>query len=115
VASVSPEERKVTLDRMMNVWEIQVKDISSGKPPLVAFLDLSVMDITNAAHSIDCPFCRRHMLLEAHEVKKVLDRVLSESNKVHRHGLKERLGTMTRSVEIVANVLLGGLRRAGII
>ncbi len=89
--------------------------IRSGESPIMAFLDLSVQDISNAAYNVDCPFCRRHMLLEAHAVKKVLERVELESNRVHQHGLQERLGAMVGSVQIVANVLLGALRRAGII
>jgi hypothetical protein len=55
------------------------------------------------------------MLLEADDISGTLDVICSQGNRTHSHGLIERLRTLLASFEIVANVLLGGLRRAGII
>jgi len=92
------------LDDLMNAWEENVRRVSSGTPRSHAFLDLAAYDMKSAANNIDCPYCRRHMLLEAEEIVRVLDRLRSDGN-----------GTLLNSFQIVANVLLGGLRRAGII
>lgn len=112
---LSPVERKVVLDRMMEMWEVKSGDLASGGSAAISFLDLSVLDMHNAAATIDCPFCRRHMNLEAEEVGLVLERVRSEGNRRHRHGFRERVRSLFTSAEIILNVLLGGLRRSGVI
>jgi hypothetical protein len=99
----------------MRNCEEAVQDISGGKPLLVAFLRLSSAELSGAAESIDCPYCREHMRLEAEEVRRVLSRIDSDGNIRHHHGLVERFQMMGNSVNIIANVLLGGLRRAGVI
>jgi hypothetical protein len=108
-------ESSSSLDDLMEAWEENVKRVSSGTPRSHAFLDLAAYDMKNAADNIDCPYCRRHMLLEAEEIVHVLDRLRAEGNHPHMHGLGERARTLLNSFQIVANVLLGGLRRAGII
>jgi hypothetical protein len=104
-----------SLDDLMNAWEENVRRVSSGTPRSHAFLDLAAYDMKSAAGNIDCPYCRRHMLLEAEEIVHVLERLRSDGNRPHMHGLRERVRTLLNSFQIVANVLLGGLRRAGII
>ena len=51
----------------MGTWEEKLGEMSGGTSGLEAFLDLSTYDMRNAARNIDCPFCRRHMMLEAEE------------------------------------------------
>jgi hypothetical protein len=103
------------MDDLMEMWEKKLNSVGAGKPALDAFLDLSVYDMRNAALNIDCPFCKRHMLLEAEEISRVLEATRSRGNRPHPHGLGERMRTLLTSFGIVANVLLGGLRRAGVI
>ena len=110
-----PLQGASSLDDLMERWETTLKSVGAGTPALDAFLDLSVYDMKHAAWNIDCPFCRRHMLLEADDISGTLDVICSQGNRTHSHGLIERLRTLLASFEIVANVLLGGLRRAGII
>ncbi len=100
---------------LMEAWEEEMRRVGSGTPGIEAFLDLAAFDMKNAAEHIDCPYCRRHMLLESEEISRVLDRLREDGNRAHRHGLGERARTLLNSFQIVANVLLGGLRRAGII
>ena len=104
-----------SLDDLMDTWEKKLGAMGDPHSTLDAFLDLGVYDMKNAASNIDCPFCKRHMLLEAEEIAQVLHRIRSDGNRPHSHGIRERLGTLTTSFAIIANVLLGGLRRAGII
>jgi hypothetical protein len=104
-----------SLDELTEHWEKKLGMMEDTNTTLDAFLDLSVYDMENAARAIDCPFCRRHMTLEAEEISKVLHDLRSEGNHTHSHGFRERMGTLFTSLEIVVNVLLGGLRRAGII
>lgn len=104
-----------SLDDLMNAWEAKLGVLAEKSQTLDAFLDLVVYDLRSAAQNIDCPYCRRHMLLEAEEVAHVLRRTRAEGNRRHSHGLGERLKTLGSSVQIIVNVLLGGLRRAGII
>jgi hypothetical protein len=103
------------LDDLMEAWEDHVKRMSSGTPGFDAFLGLAAYDMKNAASNIDCPYCRRHMLLESEEIVHVLDRLRADGNRPHVHGLGEGIRTLLSSFQIIANVLLGGLRRAGII
>ena len=103
------------LDDLMDSWEDVMKRVGSGTPGLEAFLDLAAQDMRNAARHIDCPYCRRHMILESAEITHVLKRLQSEGNHQHQHGLEERVRNLMTSFQIVANVLLGGLRRAGIL
>lgn len=103
------------LDDLMNTWEKKLGEMGDGDSALDAFLDLSAYDMRSAAANIDCPFCRRHMTLEADEIAQVLNRLRADGNRPHFHGLDERLRTLAYSFAIIANVLLGGLRRAGII
>ncbi len=104
-----------SLDDLMDTWEKKLGAMGDPGSTIDAFLDLGAHDMRNAASNIDCPFCRRHMMLEAGEITQVLDTIRSEGNRPHSHGIGERLGTLVKSFEIVANVLLGGLRRAGIV
>jgi len=104
-----------SLDELMEKWENELGMVGSESSTLDAFLDLSVYDMKNAARNIDCPFCRRHMTLEAEEISQVLEKTRSAGNRPHSHGLIERMRTLLTSFSIVANVLLGGLRRAGVI
>jgi len=115
MAMLSPIERKAVLDKMMETWEAKTHELASGDSPVVPFLDLSLLDMRNAAATIDCPFCRRHMTLEAGEVEVILHRTSSEGNRQHSHGFGERIRSLWTSLEIIANVLLGGLRRSGVI
>jgi hypothetical protein len=112
---LSTVERKAVLDKMMEAWEVKTGDLASGGSPVVPFLELSVLDMHNAAANIDCPFCRRHMTLEAEEIDIILRRVQREGNRRHSHGFSERIRSLWTSVEIIANVLLGGLRRSGVL
>ncbi len=104
-----------SLDDLMYTWEKKLGAMRDSDSTLDAFLDLSAYDMRSAAANIDCPFCRRHMVLEADEISHVLHRIRVDGNRPHHHGLGERLRTLTYSFAIIANVLLGGLRRAGII
>jgi len=104
-----------SVDEMMSLWEQKLASLSVKSSTVDAFLDLAVHDMKNAAANIDCPYCRKHMLLEADEIAQVLIRLRSEGDVVHTHGLGERLHTLSKSFAIIVNVLLGGLRRARII
>lgn len=111
----SQKEESSTLGQLMDSWEEVMRKVGSGTPGLDAFLGLASEDMRNAAMNIDCPYCRKHMLLESEEIAHVLSRVRSDGNRPHLHGLGERTRTLMNSFQIVANVLLGGLRRAGVI
>jgi len=104
-----------SIKEIMKIWEKKINEIQSGKPPLNTFIELSIIDISFAATNIDCPYCRKHMLLEAEEIKKILNKIEREGNKKHYHGINERLNTLLVSLKIIWFVILGGLRRAGII
>lgn len=104
-----------SLDELMDRWEAHLKALGSGEPSVMPFLDLAAYDMRNAAVNIDCPYCRAHMLLEAGEISRVLARVREEGNRVHSHGAREKLRSLSTSFKIVVDVLLGGLRRAGVL
>ncbi len=82
---------------------------------LMALLDTAINEILTAAATIDCPYCRRHMELEAEELRRIALRIKQEGNSRHRHGIGERIRSLWVSLKIFYYVILGGLRRAGII
>lgn len=90
----------------------EVEDLDSL---LKALLELASREIMIASEHIDCPYCKRHMELEAGELERVLKRITGEGNTSHKHGIRERLVTLATSLKIFYYVVLGGLRRAGII
>lgn len=92
-----------------------IKGVRDRDTLVEAALELVYKDITIASKYIDCPYCRRHMELEAGEVMKVLKRIKSEGNRRHRHSIAERLAAVPTAFKITFYVILGGLRRAGII
>lgn len=104
-----------SLDQLMEEWEAHLKELGSGIPPVVPFLDLAAHDMRSAAANIDCPYCRTHMMLEAEEIEHALERLRVEGNIAHSHGIGERGRGLATSFRIVVNVLLGGMRRAGVI
>jgi hypothetical protein len=99
----------------MKNCEEAVREINGGRSMLLALLKLSSEELFGAAESLECPYCREHMRLEAGEVHRVLSRIESDDNRRHDHGIAERLEMLGTSIKIIANVLLGGLRRAGVI
>lgn len=82
---------------------------------LKALLKLAAYETETASRYIDCPYCRKHMLLESGEIARVLEWVEREGNTRHKHGVGERLRGLVVSVKIFLYVILGGLRRAGLI
>ena len=54
----------------MEMWEEKLNSLGGGDSSLLPFLELSVYDMRNAARNIDCPYCRRHMMLEAEEISR---------------------------------------------
>jgi len=68
-----------------------------------------------AAKHIDCPYCAKHMRLEAEEIEKVIKWLKTRGNTIHKHSIIERLRIIPSSVKILLYTILGGLRRAGII
>ena len=111
----SEKTRREAIDAAMKNCETAVHEINEGRSLVRSFLKLSFEDLTAAAVSIDCPYCREHMRLEADEVRRVLTRIELDDNISHDHGFAERLRMLGTSIKIIANVLLGGLRRAGVI
>lgn len=95
----------------------RISDFSDSEDDKLAILTLKsiVMNMTKAADIIDCPYCARHMRLEAEELDRVIKMLEGKGNIEHSHGLGERLATLLRSFKITFYIILGGLKRAGVI
>jgi len=81
----------------------------------INMLEAIIMNIRKAADIIDCPYCATHMRLEAEELNKVLGYLKREGNTEHGHDVSERLKSILRSFKITFYIILGGLRRAGVL
>lgn len=107
--------KEEVVERVTAEWEEVIKRLSEGEDPVLVFLRLSCFDLRTAAEHIDCPYCRRHMLLEAEELERVARSIEERGNRRHRHGLLDRLKSLATAVKITIMIALGGLRRAGVI
>ena len=108
-------EKEKIVERATIEWENAINKLSEGADPVLVFLKLSCFDLRMAAEHIDCPYCRRHMLLEAGELEKVIRELERHGNEKHKHGLMDRLRSLITALRIVVMIALGGLRRAGVI
>ena len=115
MSKVERNSSNYIIKEIMKIWEEKINEIQGGKSPLNTFIKLSIIDIYFAAKSIDCPYCQKHMLLEAEEIKKILHKIEKEGNKEHYHGMDEKIATLLASLKIIWFVFLGALTRAGII
>jgi len=108
--------REKIIEEISGLWEEKIKEILSGRDPALVFLELAVKDLELASQNIDCPYCSRHITLEAEELSRVIKAIESEGNKEkHRHGLRERLSLLISAFKITYYIILGGLFRAGIL
>lgn len=106
---------KRIVEEVSSRWEEVINRISRGDDYALVFLELSYYDLITAAKNIDCPYCRRHMILEAEEIKRVIRKIEEYKNREHMHGAFERLKSLITALKITIFIILGGLRRAGII
>jgi len=81
----------------------------------MTMLEVIIMNIQKAADIIDCPYCATHMRLEAEELNRVLGYLRREGNNEHGHSVSERFKSILRSFKITLYIVLGGLRRAGVL
>ncbi len=111
----SREEVASLIERVEAERKRLIEKATSRDELLTSMLELAYNDIIIASKYIDCPYCRRHMELEAEEIRRVIEWIRLQGNRPHRHGLSERFRGLLVSFKIVFYVILGGLRRAGII
>lgn len=109
------EEKKKVVREMLMKWEEKLKEVKRGRDPSIAFLELCYHDMMTSAKFIDCPYCRKHMILEAEEISRVIELLETQGNSKHKHGIKERIKSLYNAAKITYYIILGGLHRAGII
>ncbi|MEM1830608.1 MAG: hypothetical protein QXS63_05050 [Zestosphaera sp.] len=103
------------LDEEDERLELLLRDIDKGLDPALLFLETFVRHMEIAASHIDCPYCAKHMRLEAGKIAKIVERIRREGNKVHNHGIGEMFHEIVIATKILIYTILGGLKRAGII
>ena len=108
-------ERVILIDKMSLEWENALKYLSEGGDLTVASLQLARSDLINASTSLDCEYCRRHVLEEVKLIERTLDLAKLSNAYLHAHGLGEKISVALSAVKITWLILLGGLRRAGLI
>jgi hypothetical protein len=106
---------KTIIDDEETFLELMISRIKKGEDPSLVFLEAFKRHMEIAASHIDCPYCAKHMRIEAEEVEKVIQWIKSRGNKTHNHFVAERLGVIPSSMKILVYTILGGLKRAGII
>jgi hypothetical protein len=112
---VSAQEKNSLLDRTTQSWEDVLKSVGEGGDITFAFLQLARQDLLTSAETVDCQYCKKHVLEEAKLIEMTID-LAREGNKYpHAHGFKEKSQITFRSMKILIYIALGGLRRAGFI
>jgi hemerythrin-like domain-containing protein len=106
---------KTIIDDEEMFLEHMISRIKKGEDPSLVFLEAFKRHMEIAASHIDCPYCAKHMRIEAEEVEKVIQWIKSRGNKTHSHSITERLSIIPSSMKILVYTILGGLKRAGII
>lgn len=92
-----------------------IREIKRGKDPALIFLNSFKRHMNIAASWIDCPYCAKHMRLEAEEIAKVAGWIETYGNKKHVHSFIERLKITPSIIKILLYTVMGGLKRAGIL
>jgi hypothetical protein len=106
---------KTILDDEERFLEYIISTIREGEDPALVFLEAFKRHMEIAASHIDCPYCAKHMRIEAEEIEKVIQWIRGRGNKSHNHSVMERLGVIPSTMRILVYTILGGLRRANII
>jgi tRNA G26 N,N-dimethylase Trm1 len=106
---------KNIVDEEEKFLEQMINRIRKGEDPSLVFLEAFKRHMEIAASHIDCPYCAKHMRIEAEEMEKVIQWIKSRGNKTHSHSVTERLSIIPASMKILVYTVLGGLKRAGII
>ena len=112
---VSDEERSMLLDRATRGWEDVLKSVGDGGDITFAFLQLARQDLLTSAETVDCQYCKKHVLEEAKLIQMTIDLAKLGNEYPHAHGFKEKSSISLSSMKILIYIALGGLRRAGFI
>ena len=115
MSSLEEAGRQSIIEELEALRAKLINEAKSDSEMLESLLELAFREMTIASEHIDCPYCSKHMRLEAEEIRRVLKHLREQGNSVHKHGLRERLEVLVSSLKIFYNVVLGGLHRAGLI
>lgn len=112
---LSDEEKENLVDEATRGWEEVLKFLAEGGDITFGFLRLAKQDLLVAADTVDCEYCRRHVLEEAKLIDMTMELAKLSNIYPHSHGFREKVKVALSAMKITFYIALGGLRRAGLI
>jgi hypothetical protein len=109
------EERDKLIDNATQGWEQTLQSLNEGNDPTFAFLTLAKQDLVSAATTVDCQYCRKHILEEVKLIDMTIELAKLGNAYQHTHGAGEKLRIASSAARITGYIALGGMKRAGFI
>jgi hypothetical protein len=113
--SLTEQEKNILVDRATQGWEVVLRSMGEGGDVTFAFLQLAQQDLLTSASTVDCRYCRKHVLEEAKLIGMTIDLAKMGNQYTHAHGVREKWTISVSSFKIIVYIALGGLRRIGLI
>ena len=103
------------IDRVTNGWEQTLQSLSEGDDVTFAFLKLAKQDLLTAASTVDCQYCRKHIMEEVKLIDMTIELAKLGNAYQHTHGAGEKFRIASSAAKITGYIALGGLKRSGLI
>jgi len=87
--------------------------VADGGDITFAFLNLAKQDLLASASTVDCQYCKKHIVEETRLIDMTMDLAKLGNTYPHAHGFKEKMRIAFSAMKITIYITLGGLRRAG--
>ncbi len=112
---ISATEKQKLIDETTARWEEVLSSLAEGGDITFGFLTLAKQDLLVAARTVDCQWCRKHVLEEVKLIDMTIELARMGNDYPHTHGIREKLKIAFSAVKITIYIALGGLRRAGLL
>ncbi len=113
--AVLAEERDKLIDQATSGWEQTLQALNEGDDVTFAFLKLAKQDLLTAASTVDCQYCRRHILEEVKLIDMTIELAKLGNAYQHAHQAGEKFRIASSAAKMTGYIALGGLKRSGLI
>jgi hypothetical protein len=113
--AVLAEERDKLVEEVTVGWEETLQSLKEGDDVTFVFLKLAKQDLLTAAGTVDCQYCRKHILEEVKLIDMTIELAKLGNAYQHAHRAGEKFRIASSAARITGYIALGGLKRSGLI